>query len=478
MALIGRLQAQDKLYVNEEVTAMYITIPEDTLNLIYTDIYSDIYRMADLVYVSSVGRDSLAQVGIRLRGNTSRSAHKKSFKIKTNEFIKGQKLHGYKKVNLRASHNDATMVREKLYYDLWNQAGMVRRESNFCKLYINNRYYGLYTNIEEMDGDWLKKTFQNPDGNLYKNQWPADMKYISDSAQDYKNIMNGDERAYELKTNENADNYADLVELIKLLNKPSQPGWADSVQLHLDMESLLKSYALEVLAGHWDNYGYNKNNYYLYHNPADNKFYFISYDADNTYGIDWVNRDWSARDVKDWLNHGESRPMLENPLKVPLFNAQYLRYLDSFSHILYDTSSVFPQIDAYKALIQPHIVSDSFARLDYNYTYTDWEKGFVAMVDNHSPYGIKPFIARRLSFAKTQNPSTLGLNKSLKNVLNVYPNPCTDILNMSSSLPYKIFNIQGKQVLEGIGYKIDVSLLPYGLYTILTHNSVLRFIKE
>ena len=50
---------------------------------------------------------------------------------------------------------------------------------------------------------------------------------------------------------------------------------------------------MDILVGSWDDYWSLMNNYYLYHDPAEDKFHWIPYDYDNTFGVDWFDVDWS-----------------------------------------------------------------------------------------------------------------------------------------------------------------------------------------
>ena len=89
--------------------------------------------------------------GIRLSGNTSLNSFKKTFKISFNEFTQGGRYRGLRKLILRGQAVDPTMIREALYYTVWNKFKLPKRRVGFAKLYINGEYRGLYTNIEDMD---------------------------------------------------------------------------------------------------------------------------------------------------------------------------------------------------------------------------------------------------------------------------------------------------------------------------------------
>ena len=117
------------LFDETKVNSIFITIDEDSLLQLYTDVESN--HEYDVLFVYDQGgiRDTLEHVGFRLRGNSSRYSAKKSFKVSFNTFDPGRKYEGYEKLNLNGSHNDPSMVREKLFYDAWNRFGLPARRS-------------------------------------------------------------------------------------------------------------------------------------------------------------------------------------------------------------------------------------------------------------------------------------------------------------------------------------------------------------
>ena len=491
------LYSQNTLFDESRVSSVYIEIHPDSLAVIMTDVLSEHYFKAKFIYNYGTGSDTLQDVGFRLRGNTSRYSKKKSFKISFNEYATGRKYQGVKKINLNGQHNDPTMVREKLFYDSWKKAGLPERRTSFVCVYINHTYYGLYTNLEEFDKDWLQKVYGENDGNLYKCTFPADLVYKGANQQTYKNIVSNSStggRAYDLQTNETADNYADLVDLITILNLPADSVFVARISQKLNVDGFLKVFALDVATGNWDDYMYNKNNFFLYHRADTDKFEFIAYDADNTFGIDWVNLDWTTRNCLAWYNEKESRPLASKILSVPVFKAKYKFYLDSITREIINPDMIFPHIDSMEVLITDAASTDTYRTLDYGYTMIHFHNGFIQKIDNHSPYGIKPFISKRITTIK-QQLSPAAITEQVKDTytLEVYPNPADRIVKLKvSASPDNtsgyIVDASGKQQKAFILPKnqaymeIPVSDLAPGIYTLVLMNRgqllQRRFVKQ
>jgi len=198
------LQAQEynPVFDDSALPDIHIQIDSDSLSSILdpANAQSDHEYPARFVFNSGTISDTMGNIGFRLRGNTSRTAKKKSFKISFNSFQKGRKYHGLEKLNINGEHNDPSIIRSKLSWDIFAELGIQASRANHVKLYINGRYYGLYINVEHIDENFVKNRFGTNDGNLYKCLWPADLTYLGTNPDAYK-FTSGDRRTYELKTN-------------------------------------------------------------------------------------------------------------------------------------------------------------------------------------------------------------------------------------------------------------------------------------
>lgn len=459
------------LFNDKIINEIHILIPKDTLLKIYDNPLSEIYSSATFLF----DKDSISDVGFRLRGNSSRYSKKKSFKISFNEFVAGRKYQGVKKLNLNGEHNDPSLIREKLFYDNWNKVGMPERRTSFVKLYINNEYYGLYTLLEEYDKEWLDRVFGEKKGNLYKCTYPADLKYIDDQQSTYKKLYNTTTtggRVYDLKTNETEDDYSDLVRFIRIANMPVNQSFIDSIYTVLDVNGLLKAYAMDVSFGNWDDFFYNKNNFFLYHG-ADDRFKFITYDTDNSAGIDFLNKDWATRNCLSWYN--SSIPLTSKLLSIKNNNILFAKYLDTIARNFIAPTIIFPKIDSMKNLIITAALSDTYRKLDYGFDDNDFDNSFVNKVISFAPYGVKPFFETRYYKILEQNSVLLALDPGFaveNSTIKLFPNPINDKLFFQTEEKIKsiiFYNEEGKiiKTFKNIEEnKLDLSNLKSGLYII------------
>lgn len=376
--------------------------------------------------------DTLYQVGVRIKGNSSRNAKKLSVKISTDEF-NNQEFQGLKTFNLNGNHNDPSVCREFLSTYVLGVNNVVAQRSNWVQLFINGNYHGLYNNAEQINKTFLESRFGNKNGNLYKCSWPADLIWINNDQNTYKNIINPsplNERAYELKTNESQDDYSDLVHLIDVINNTSSSNFKTEIEAIFDVQAYLKTLAVEVLIGHWDNYFYNKNNYYLYFNTATSKFVYIPYDMDNTFGVQWGVSDINNRNIHQWGNsNNTTAPLTNKILAVTEFRKDYEQYIFDIISANFNENFLFPKLDEFKSEVSQAAMNDPYFNgiwnSDYGFTTSDWSDSYSLAFGSHVSFGIKPFISDRINSALQQFLFSTNVLENFAEENNplFYPNP-------------------------------------------------------
>ncbi len=395
--------ANNSIYNPSQVNRIDISINADSLAFILDpqNSGSNYEFYADLSFTENGIVQQEPGIGFRLRGNTSRNAQKKSFKVSMNRFTSGRRFEGVKKINLNGEHNDPSISRARLCMELGRQIGLPISRYAHNELYINGLYYGTYLNLEHINDDWLNLRFGHSNGNLYKCTYPADLKYISNHPDSYKLTKSSGERVYELQTNEVQDDYSKLSEFIRVLNNTPTNQLECELDKVFNIEGYLKTLAFEVATGHWDNYSFNMNNYYLYENSKTGKIEYIPYDMDNTFGVDWFGVNWADRDVDNW-NNPQDRPLSNRLLSLPNLREIYHYYLRSI-HLQMGSQNFSNQIDSIYNLIQPYALADNFRTLDYGFTNADFNASFYTHPPlMHVKKGIQAFINERVLATQNQ----------------------------------------------------------------------------
>lgn len=399
---------------SETLDRVDILIEEDSLALILaqgneqsdyeypaTFIYS--YRNTDGMVMA---KDTLGPVGFRLRGNTSRNSAKKSFKVSFNTFQSGQQYRGLDKMNLNGEHNDPTVMRALLSWNLLEAVDVPAPKSAPVEFYINGEFKGLYLNVEHIDDEFVQHRFGSDAGNLYKNLYPADLAYRGSNPDAYKFSPSWtDRRTYELKTNTDEDDYSDLATLISVLERTSDALLPETLEAILNVDNTLRWMAIDILTGNWDNYWYNKNNFYLYRNPASNRFEFIPYDYDNTFGIDFIGPDWGTRSWINWGHPNEGRPLTDRLMDVPEYRQRLDYYLQLLSQDqgVFSPNHLYPEIDRLAVMMQEAVERDPYRGLDWGFSPESFMSSIDQELGGHVKYGLKPYIATRQEASQSQN---------------------------------------------------------------------------
>jgi CotH kinase protein/Lamin Tail Domain/FlgD Ig-like domain len=398
-----------KIYDDSEVAIIKITMDENDLQFMYDNPERDSMHVSQVHFNNAFIDEFIDSVGIRIRGNTSRSSHKKSIKLSFNTFIKGRKFYSLEKLNLNGEHNDPSIVRSKLCWDFYNGIGMVSTRATHAAVYINDKYYGLYISIEHIDEEFLQKNYADDSGNLWKCLFGSDLVALGNDPELYK-FVNGDgERPYSLISNEEVDDYTQLSRLINLINDTSE-NFEDSLESILDVNSVIKYLATNVMVGGWDDYWSLSNNYYLYHNPTLDKFNLIPYDYDNTFGVAWWSHiDWETVDPYSFGKiFPGPRPLAEKIMISPKYRNLYSHFLEFYSNNIFNTTEYFDRLIQLRTKIQAFAEQDTFKSKDWGISNQDFLRSFDQSDFSYQngdyivPNSIKGFIQNRATSLSTQ----------------------------------------------------------------------------
>ena len=240
---------------------------------------------SDIPYLEgdiSIDGTLLTSVGIRLKGKSSyyyANDKKKPFKIDFNEFIEDQQYDGLKKINLQNGIGDPGMLRDFLAFDMMRKIGVAAPRVSYCKLYINDEYWGLYEIIEQIDQTFLDNNFSKKSGNLYKNQRWSSLEWWGNDVNIYQDT-------FELKTNTEENDWSNFIHLLDVLNNSSETEFEDEFSRIFNIDYFLNVLAVDIFINNWDSYISNSRNFYLYDDPGSGKFHWIPWDYNLSQGGD------------------------------------------------------------------------------------------------------------------------------------------------------------------------------------------------
>ena len=351
----SRSEALEALFDNTTLGVITLTITEDQWEQMaeYAKAKNkDEYVKADFKYEKGNHVYEMKEIGIRNRGNTSyrpaisdsgklQQAH---FRLKFNEFYDDNAHHmekALKGMNLKFMLSDSSYVQEMYSYDLFKRFGVwTAPHCAYSKLYIKigdkePAYYGIYKTIEPIGKQYLKARigdgkFEDDGGNLwkclYQSSGPADLK---DTDNNKFGVDKGSYApTYSLKTNEEDLNTVkeQFKTFIKTLNSKSGSEFESWIAENFDVDGFLKTLAVSVACGMWDDYWRNYNNYYMYFDVSG-KAFFIPYDYDNCLGVtSGLMNEPAEKDPLEW-GCGNSAPLVDRILNIAEYKEKYKQYL-------------------------------------------------------------------------------------------------------------------------------------------------------
>lgn len=410
LQVCAQLSERERLYDDSQVARIDIFMSQSAVDSMFTFTHYDSLYHCSIHFKNKYFDENVYDVAVRVRGNTSRDAQKKSIKIDFNEYV-DRYFHSVSSFNVNGEHNDPSIVRSKLGWDFFNKIGITSSKAAHTELYINGKYYGLYINVEAVNKGFLKNNYSDATGNLWKCLYPADLNFLGNDPNLYK-LMSGDRRVYELNSNEDIDDYSELANFIKIINQTPSGNLPDSLEKVFFLPQLIKYYAVNLLFGSWDDYWYLKNNYYLYHEPNAKKMHLIPYDYDNCLGVDWFNINWAAiNPYNKPFNEGQNynRPLVTRIMANNQYRNLYSHFLQFYNQV-YNLSNWEARLDSIKQMLIPFAAADTMRTKDYGFTLNDFIDSYSASnySNQHVKMGIKQFVNSR--------------NSSLPSQLSYFPN--------------------------------------------------------
>lgn len=235
---------------------------------------SDSYSIASTVFINGTRFDS---VGVKYKGFSSYDEfnQKNPLNIELNHVINGQRYFGQSDIKLSNGVFDPSMVREIMAYSM-AQRYMDCPRANFAMVFINGTYWGVYTNVEPVNKDFLAMRFNSNSNPHFKCQSPvpgqfglATLKYWGNDSVFYTGL-------YDMKSNYG---WNDMKQLIDVLNNKI----AD-IEKVLDVDRALWMLAFNNTFVNLDSYtGLFCQNYYMY-KDINGRFAPILWDLNMCFG--------------------------------------------------------------------------------------------------------------------------------------------------------------------------------------------------
>src|SRR6185295_2184306 len=228
---------------------------------------------------------TVRNVGIRSRGTGSRSGIKPGLRVDFDYYSTDQKFLGLKSVILRNNTQDASNMRERVSMLFFRRMEVKAVREAHARLFINSEYAGVYTIVESIDKNFLKKNFGENNGHLYEYKFntsaavPFDFGYTGSAADLYTPLP------FKPQTLENDPQGEVFERFFWTANQAGNAVWRTAMAEFLDLKQFIKQVAIENFLGDQDAItgDYGPNNFYLYRFENRNLFIFLPWDKSQAF---------------------------------------------------------------------------------------------------------------------------------------------------------------------------------------------------
>ena len=203
-------------------------------------------------------------VGMSFRGNSSfmmvPEGLKHSFNVTVDFAHSNQNVLGYRTLNLLNGNGDPSMLRGVVFQHIASDF-IPAASANFVRVVVNGEYWGVYSNIEQMNRDFIEARFKGENGTRWKVPGSpgsrAGLEFIGDDPEAYK-------RLFEIKNKDNRRSWDALVNLTRVLNNTPTEGLEAALAPVLDIDGTLRFLALDNVLANSDGYWVRGSDYFLY----------------------------------------------------------------------------------------------------------------------------------------------------------------------------------------------------------------------
>jgi hypothetical protein len=307
------------------------------------------------------------KVRARFKGNgtflDSQGTYKRPFKIDLEKPVKSQQLAGRTALNLHNLTADASCLRDTLGYEFFRDAGVPASRTTFARLRLTvqgrfeDRLLGLYVLVENPDAQWATEQFGMDGIALFK---PVTYELFKDLGDDWKAYAG----IYDPKTKAKPDQCRQLIALAKLMTHSSDSEFAAKIGEFIDLDEFARFLACQVMLSNYDGLLSNGQNFLLYLDPRTQRFGFIPWDLDHSWGefpfIATIEQRERASIWHPWL--GENR-FLERMLSAASVRERYRHELEHLRATLFVPERLSRRLAELVRVVRPFVAEESSRRL-------------------------------------------------------------------------------------------------------------------
>jgi hypothetical protein len=473
------LSFAQNLYEPTTIKEIKLTFPRGDWNK-FMDSVKQKYGDLRLNGTLAVDGKKYENVGVRYKGNSSYfgTVKKGLVKLPLNiKLAKKTKINDkYETLKLSNISRDVSFVREALSYEIV-RSYMPAPQCNFAKVYVNNKYLGLYSNVEAIDEEFIDNYIPKPakvkdtlatkgDVTAKTPKKEKDKMWLIKcdpewTAEEPKNCPKGD-KASLMYLGEDSTCYMPLydmdkdgdwrkfIQFVKILN--TEP---DKIERYLNVDQTLWMLALNTVMVNLDSYnGLFCHNYYLLYGP-DGRFTPLIWDLNMSLGgFTFDGKNQAPLSTEQLQLHApmlhldnNKRPLISQLLNIPMYRKVYVAHIKTILNDWFTNEKYLKRAKEIAQLIDSQVNEDK----NKHYSYQDFKDNLTKTVGTGADkmVGIEELMKKRTEFLTalpilqkaapeiegTPTPSVLGD----KNVIKVKAKGATRVWFLVRDNPAKAF---------------------------------------
>ena len=427
---------------------------------------ADSYTLADSVRINGVTLDS---VGVKYKGNSSYDSTyiKNPLHIALSKF-KSHNYQGVKNIKLSNEYADPSIIREVLSYQILGNY-MDCGKANFCQVYINGAYVGVYTNCQDLNSSFLSSHFYSNNGVYVKcnpiiNPGPTskcNLRYNpSVDSTGYFNY-------YEVKSNYGWNELVALCDTVT--NYPA------SISSIMDMDRWLWMLSFDNILVNLDSYeGAFCQNYYLY-KDHNNRFNPIIWDMNMSFGgFSFAGSGYTSlaqlpvTGMQQMpLNQHSTDvywPVIKDVFNNSTFKKMYVAHARTITNEMFANGNYQTTAAHLQSIIDTAVQSD----LHNFYTYSQFQNGMTGNVIVGS--STVPGISNLMNSRTTYLQSTTEFSYAPPTISNVSPSNASPAINASVTIAAHVSNTDTSSVFLGFRNSMSSKFTRIRMYDDGLHN--------
>ncbi len=389
--------------IDDSVVTMYMTVSEGSAanNTDHTWAEINAYSVYDYeaMGVERYSCEALLQIGddtgllpgelgfgqaapngtVKIRGASTSRAAQKSYKITLRDGA--GEWRQQRAIALNKHIYDKTRFINKLAYDLMEPIPeLIGQRTQFVHLYVRDLTggdadaefldYGLFTQIEQPNGRYLRNHGFESQGQLYQVQaFAFQQNDALRLSTDPKYDVTAFEKLLEIK---GSNDHTKLLAMIDAVNDQRQP-IETTFEKYFDAENYFSWLAFNILIGNTDS---QQSNLYLYSPTASEKWYFVCWDCDGGFSR-YINKyiDIDAEDGHDKgiANYWDS-VLHRRVMTIPAYRERLDEKIQQLRAYM-TPERIRTLIDGYRPIIKKYLFStpdNAYSRV----TEAQWEEIF------------------------------------------------------------------------------------------------------